>query len=119
MNNALTGDVNDYSKIEYIHFHNGEHLSAGTCEDSNLADETENGGVIISKLSFIVGQTTHLVCNLITRFQRRGRINHFSPFISFLCQVASTAFYRSFRSAIVEFGGGDKPHATSVPTRIG
>ncbi|KAL5968224.1 Brefeldin A-inhibited guanine nucleotide-exchange protein 3, partial [Taenia solium] len=72
-NNALIGDVNDDSKIEGIHLHNGEHLSAGTCEDANLADETENGGVIISKLSFIVGQTTHLVCNLITRFQRRDQ----------------------------------------------
>ncbi|KAL5108045.1 Brefeldin A-inhibited guanine nucleotide-exchange protein 3 [Taenia crassiceps] len=73
VNNALTDDVNEDSKIEDIHFHDGEHLSPGASEETSLADETENGGAIISKLSFVVGQTTHLVCNLITRFQQRDQ----------------------------------------------
>ncbi|EUB62872.1 Brefeldin A-inhibited guanine nucleotide-exchange protein 3 [Echinococcus granulosus] len=73
VNNALTGDVNGDSKIEDTYYHNGEHLSAGTSEDPNPADETDKGGAIISKLSFIIGQTTQLVCNLIIRFQQRDQ----------------------------------------------
>ncbi|VDM34088.1 unnamed protein product [Hydatigera taeniaeformis] len=74
VNDALTaGDVNGDSEIGGTPFHNDEHSSAGTCQNANLADETECDEVIISKLSFVMGQTTHLVCNLVTRFQQRDQ----------------------------------------------
>ena len=62
MNNNTEMDESDFS-----HAFSPEH------EEAVLVREADGDEVIISKLSFIMGQTTQLVCNLISRFQKKGK----------------------------------------------
>uniref|UniRef100_A0A5K3FNK2 SEC7 domain-containing protein n=1 Tax=Mesocestoides corti TaxID=53468 RepID=A0A5K3FNK2_MESCO len=76
---ATTGGTNDISTKPCSPFHKkGSILDDVDFEtltsNTGVMDEKQSDELLIRKLSFIVGQTVHLVCSLATRFHESGKL---------------------------------------------
>ncbi|KAM7542612.1 hypothetical protein Aperf_G00000008521 [Anoplocephala perfoliata] len=76
-NNALTGGMNDESESDFNDSQDPEAHKSSTFEkqlhESILVSDIRNDSVVLSKLSFIISQTTQLICRLIIRYQQSDK----------------------------------------------
>uniref|UniRef100_A0A0R3SXB9 DUF1981 domain-containing protein n=1 Tax=Hymenolepis diminuta TaxID=6216 RepID=A0A0R3SXB9_HYMDI len=73
--NALTGATNEYSKLDSTEFQGNNFLFSSfekQQDESVLANDTGNDSVVLSKLSFVISQTTQLISSLIIRYQQKN-----------------------------------------------
>nr|CDS25689.2 brefeldin A inhibited guanine [Hymenolepis microstoma] len=73
--NALTGSENEGSKVDSSEFHNNTSpctLFKNQQDESVLANDIGNDSAVLSKLAFVISQTTQLISSLIIRYQQKN-----------------------------------------------